>query len=186
MICGPRKYAESWEKLQPCSWKGKRRVYYEIGSMKASARLLTLDFLSDYWGEKKSSEPVAMASATKLKKKHLKAVHQKVKLFRAKDPLLSVLMWGINHSVSVFINTLVQIFSYAHILYCCCAVYMRHVDTCFPCYQWQVHEHPRLQECMMSSCIDYYSAECKSCTINSFLTFVYWTLVWDWGWIAGE
>lgn len=41
-----------------------------------------------------------MASAMKLKKKHLKAVHQKVKLFRAKDPLLSVLMWGINHSIN--------------------------------------------------------------------------------------
>ena len=34
---------------------------------------------------------------TKTKKKHF--VAQKVKLFRASDPLLSVLMWGVNHSV---------------------------------------------------------------------------------------
>lgn len=39
-----------------------------------------------------------MASKTKTKKKHF--VAQKVKLFRASDPLLSVLMWGVNHSVS--------------------------------------------------------------------------------------
>uniref|UniRef100_A0A8C3HPJ4 Phosphatidylinositol 5-phosphate 4-kinase type-2 alpha n=1 Tax=Chrysemys picta bellii TaxID=8478 RepID=A0A8C3HPJ4_CHRPI len=37
-----------------------------------------------------------MASKTKTKKKHF--VAQKVKLFRASDPLLSVLMWGVNHS----------------------------------------------------------------------------------------
>lgn len=34
------------------------------------------------------------------KRKHIKTVHQKRKLFRAKEPLLSVFMWGINHSVS--------------------------------------------------------------------------------------
>ena len=34
------------------------------------------------------------------KKKHLKHVPQKVKLFRASEPLLSVLMWGINSTVS--------------------------------------------------------------------------------------
>lgn len=39
------------------------------------------------------------ASRTKTKKKHF--VAQKVKLFRASDPLLSVLMWGVNHSVSL-------------------------------------------------------------------------------------
>ena len=52
-----------------------------------------------------------MAAATKQKKKHIKAMHQKVKLFRAKEPLLSVFMWGINHSVSVrlFMNSVVQI-----------------------------------------------------------------------------
>ncbi|KAF4023184.1 hypothetical protein G4228_015428 [Cervus hanglu yarkandensis] len=37
-----------------------------------------------------------LASKTKTKKKHF--VAQKVKLFRASDPLLSVLMWGVNHS----------------------------------------------------------------------------------------
>ncbi|KQK96043.1 hypothetical protein AAES_34565 [Amazona aestiva] len=44
-----------------------------------------------------SSIVPAMASKTKTKKKHF--VAQKVKLFRASDPLLSVLMWGVNHSV---------------------------------------------------------------------------------------
>ncbi|XP_002732674.1 phosphatidylinositol 5-phosphate 4-kinase type-2 alpha-like [Saccoglossus kowalevskii] len=34
------------------------------------------------------------------KKKHIKAVSQKVKLFRANEPLLSVFMWGINHTVN--------------------------------------------------------------------------------------
>lgn len=44
----------------------------------------------------------SFASKTKTKKKHF--VAQKVKLFRASDPLLSVLMWGINHSVSQTCN----------------------------------------------------------------------------------
>uniref|UniRef100_A0A8I5N920 Phosphatidylinositol 5-phosphate 4-kinase type-2 alpha n=1 Tax=Papio anubis TaxID=9555 RepID=A0A8I5N920_PAPAN len=39
-----------------------------------------------------------LASKTKTKKKHF--VAQKVKLFRASDPLLSVLMWGVNHSIN--------------------------------------------------------------------------------------
>ena len=40
-----------------------------------------------------------MATATKQKKKHIKAVRPKLRLFRANEPLYSVLMWGINHSV---------------------------------------------------------------------------------------
>ncbi|XP_076146227.1 phosphatidylinositol 5-phosphate 4-kinase type-2 alpha isoform X1 [Alosa pseudoharengus] len=40
----------------------------------------------------------SFASKTKTKKKHF--VAQKVKLFRASDPLLSVLMWGVNHSIN--------------------------------------------------------------------------------------
>uniref|UniRef100_A0AAY3ZVJ2 Phosphatidylinositol 5-phosphate 4-kinase type-2 alpha n=1 Tax=Denticeps clupeoides TaxID=299321 RepID=A0AAY3ZVJ2_9TELE len=40
----------------------------------------------------------SIASKTKTKKKHF--VAQKVKLFRASDPLLSVLMWGVNHSIN--------------------------------------------------------------------------------------
>ncbi|XP_041478365.1 phosphatidylinositol 5-phosphate 4-kinase type-2 beta-like [Lytechinus variegatus] len=39
-------------------------------------------------------------SGKNMKTKHIKAVSQKVKLFRASEPLLSVLMWGINHSIS--------------------------------------------------------------------------------------
>lgn len=46
-----------------------------------------------------SSLAASIASKTKTKKKHF--VSQKVKLFRASDPLLSVLMWGVNHSVRV-------------------------------------------------------------------------------------
>jgi 1-phosphatidylinositol-5-phosphate 4-kinase len=37
---------------------------------------------------------------SKTKQKHLKAVHQKVKLFRANEPFLSVFMWGVNHTIS--------------------------------------------------------------------------------------
>lgn len=46
-----------------------------------------------------SNLAASIASKTKTKKKHF--VSQKVKLFRASDPLLSVLMWGVNHSVRV-------------------------------------------------------------------------------------
>lgn len=35
-----------------------------------------------------------------LKKKHFRVKHQKVKLFRANEPMLSVLMWGINHTIN--------------------------------------------------------------------------------------
>jgi len=40
---------------------------------------------------------------SKLKKKHFRVKHQKVKLFRANEPLLSVFMWGVNHTVSQII-----------------------------------------------------------------------------------
>ena len=36
----------------------------------------------------------------KLTKKKFKAKSQKVKLFRSNDPLYSVFMWGLNHTVS--------------------------------------------------------------------------------------
>lgn len=39
---------------------------------------------------------------SKLKKKHFRVKHQKVKLFRANEPLLSVFMWGVNHTVRYF------------------------------------------------------------------------------------
>ncbi|XP_037135123.1 phosphatidylinositol 5-phosphate 4-kinase type-2 alpha isoform X4 [Syngnathus acus] len=45
-----------------------------------------------------SSIAAAIASKTKTKKKHF--VAQKVKLFRASDPQLSVVMWGVNHSIN--------------------------------------------------------------------------------------
>ena len=36
---------------------------------------------------------------TKSKRKKMKAFHQKVKIFRAKDPKMAVLMWGVSQSV---------------------------------------------------------------------------------------
>ncbi|XP_037950585.1 phosphatidylinositol 5-phosphate 4-kinase type-2 alpha-like [Teleopsis dalmanni] len=44
---------------------------------------------------------VANASQPRiLKKKHFRVKHQKVKLFRANEPILSVFMWGINHTIN--------------------------------------------------------------------------------------
>ncbi|XP_051991038.1 phosphatidylinositol 5-phosphate 4-kinase type-2 alpha-like isoform X3 [Xyrauchen texanus] len=45
-----------------------------------------------------AASSLAASIASKTKKKHF--VSQKVKLFRASDPLLSVLMWGVNHSIN--------------------------------------------------------------------------------------
>ncbi|CAK6955710.1 phosphatidylinositol 5-phosphate 4-kinase type-2 gamma-like isoform X1 [Scomber scombrus] len=45
-----------------------------------------------------SSPLMAMAPKRKTKKKHF--VQQKVEVFRASDPVLSVLMWGVNHSIN--------------------------------------------------------------------------------------
>lgn len=46
------------------------------------------------------SLPTTQGALSKLKKKHFRVKHQKVKLFRANEPLLSVFMWGVNHTVS--------------------------------------------------------------------------------------
>jgi 1-phosphatidylinositol-5-phosphate 4-kinase len=46
------------------------------------------------------SIPQVQGGLSKLKKKHFRVKHQKVKLFRANEPLLSVFMWGVNHTVS--------------------------------------------------------------------------------------
>lgn len=43
---------------------------------------------------------MSRTSSTKCKKKHFKPKHQKSKLFRANEPLLSVFMWGVNHTVN--------------------------------------------------------------------------------------
>lgn len=49
---------------------------------------------------------VPSTGLSKLKKKHIRVKHQKVKLFRANEPLLSVFMWGVNHTViKVFLHT---------------------------------------------------------------------------------
>uniref|UniRef100_A0A8C4EZV7 1-phosphatidylinositol-5-phosphate 4-kinase n=1 Tax=Dicentrarchus labrax TaxID=13489 RepID=A0A8C4EZV7_DICLA len=47
------------------------------------------------------------ASKTKTKKKHF--IGQKVKLFRASEPILSVLMWGVNHTVNELSNVPVPV-----------------------------------------------------------------------------
>lgn len=39
-------------------------------------------------------------AAMKQKKKRIRAVQQKLRVFRAKEPLLSVLMWGVNYSIN--------------------------------------------------------------------------------------
>ncbi|CAH0587933.1 unnamed protein product [Chrysodeixis includens] len=43
---------------------------------------------------------VPLTGLSKLKKKHIRVKHQKVKLFRANEPLLSVFMWGVNHTIN--------------------------------------------------------------------------------------
>uniref|UniRef100_A0A8D0XIK7 Uncharacterized protein n=1 Tax=Sus scrofa TaxID=9823 RepID=A0A8D0XIK7_PIG len=48
-----------------------------------------------------------IASKTKTKKKHF--VCQKVKLFRASEPILSVLMWGVNHTINELSNVPVPV-----------------------------------------------------------------------------
>lgn len=54
---------------------------------------------------------VVQGGLSKLKKKHIGVKRQKVKLFRANEPLLSVLMWGVNHTVSIYyINSKLNIF----------------------------------------------------------------------------
>ncbi|XP_043200224.1 phosphatidylinositol 5-phosphate 4-kinase type-2 alpha-like [Amphibalanus amphitrite] len=46
------------------------------------------------------SSPSVSNFGSKFKKKHMRPKHQKVKLFRANEPLLSVLMWGVNHTIN--------------------------------------------------------------------------------------
>ncbi|KAG8035706.1 hypothetical protein G9C98_001134 [Cotesia typhae] len=46
------------------------------------------------------STPYSSGGLSKLKKKHFRVKHQKVKLFRANEPLLSVFMWGVNHTIN--------------------------------------------------------------------------------------
>lgn len=43
---------------------------------------------------------INQVALSKLKKKRFRVKHQKVKLFRANEPLLSVFMWGVNHSIN--------------------------------------------------------------------------------------
>ncbi|XP_015116645.1 phosphatidylinositol 5-phosphate 4-kinase type-2 alpha isoform X1 [Diachasma alloeum] len=47
-----------------------------------------------------SGIPHMSGGLSKLKKKHFRVKHQKVKLFRANEPLLSVFMWGVNHTIN--------------------------------------------------------------------------------------
>jgi len=45
------------------------------------------------------SSSIAVSMSAKSKKKRIRVKHQKVKLFRANEPILSVFMWGINHTI---------------------------------------------------------------------------------------
>uniref|UniRef100_A0A3Q2QKC4 Phosphatidylinositol 5-phosphate 4-kinase type-2 gamma n=1 Tax=Fundulus heteroclitus TaxID=8078 RepID=A0A3Q2QKC4_FUNHE len=49
-------------------------------------------------GTTTSSPAVVLAPKTKTKKKHF--VQQKVKVFRASEPVVSVFIWGVNHSIN--------------------------------------------------------------------------------------
>ncbi|MED6273304.1 Phosphatidylinositol 5-phosphate 4-kinase type-2 gamma [Characodon lateralis] len=49
-------------------------------------------------GTTTSSPMVVLAPKTKTKKKHF--VQQKVKVFRASEPIVSVFIWGVNHSIN--------------------------------------------------------------------------------------
>ncbi|KAJ8917266.1 hypothetical protein NQ315_002283 [Exocentrus adspersus] len=50
-----------------------------------------------------------MSSSSKLKKKHFRVKHQKVKLFRANEPFLSVFMWGINHTINELMHVTIPV-----------------------------------------------------------------------------
>ncbi|KAM9792454.1 phosphatidylinositol 5-phosphate 4-kinase type-2 beta-like isoform 1-T1 [Neosynchiropus ocellatus] len=54
-----------------------------------------------------TSAALVSASKTKTKKKHF--IGQKVKLFRASEPILSVLMWGVNHTINELGNVPVPV-----------------------------------------------------------------------------
>uniref|UniRef100_A0A1A8QV15 1-phosphatidylinositol-5-phosphate 4-kinase n=1 Tax=Nothobranchius pienaari TaxID=704102 RepID=A0A1A8QV15_9TELE len=54
-----------------------------------------------------TSAAAVSASKTKTKKKHF--IGQKVKLFRASEPILSVLMWGVNHTINELSNVPVPV-----------------------------------------------------------------------------
>ncbi|MGH0126218.1 UNVERIFIED_CONTAM: hypothetical protein FKN15_026692 [Acipenser sinensis] len=54
-----------------------------------------------------TSVAAVSASKTKTKKKHF--IGQKVKLFRASEPILSVLMWGVNHTINELSNVPVPV-----------------------------------------------------------------------------
>lgn len=46
---------------------------------------------------------------SKLKKKRFRVKHQKVKLFRANEPLLSVFMWGVNHTINELMHVTIPV-----------------------------------------------------------------------------
>ena len=48
----------------------------------------------------KSAAGVVLEGGATTKTKRFKVKHPKRKLFRASEPLLSVFMWGVNHTVS--------------------------------------------------------------------------------------
>ncbi|XP_017781961.1 PREDICTED: phosphatidylinositol 5-phosphate 4-kinase type-2 alpha [Nicrophorus vespilloides] len=55
------------------------------------------------------SLPNSGQGLSKLKKKHFRVKHQKVKLFRANEPFLSVLMWGINHTINELMHVTIPV-----------------------------------------------------------------------------
>ncbi|XP_066153765.1 phosphatidylinositol 5-phosphate 4-kinase type-2 alpha isoform X3 [Euwallacea fornicatus] len=52
---------------------------------------------------------MSSSGQSKLKKKHFRVKHQKVKLFRANEPFLSVFMWGINHTINELMHVTIPV-----------------------------------------------------------------------------
>lgn len=66
---------------------------------------------------------------SKLKKKHFRVKHQKVKLFRANEPLVSVFMWGVNHTVSSFANFAFK--SLSRVINICVFFVDKRIESCY-------------------------------------------------------
>ncbi|ERL88511.1 phosphatidylinositol 5-phosphate 4-kinase type-2 alpha isoform X2 [Dendroctonus ponderosae] len=52
---------------------------------------------------------MSSSGQSKLKKKHFRVKHQKVKLFRANETFLSVFMWGINHTINELMHVTIPV-----------------------------------------------------------------------------
>lgn len=113
-----------------------------------------------------------------IKKKHFRVKHQKVKLFRANEPILSVFMWGINHTVS---QSIFATISYFYPRTGQCRLWF---TGSFPfihkkfCY-WQIHRFVSVILCILHRCISwrFISAEWNMFAIIYLLLLHYLSVV---------